>query len=82
MWNQRLGLPSVAVAETTPIDGIYAAVRANPGYSGLLMRVAESERALAGVYCESRHSKNAETSKPLLLNVMDCGFSLPNCITP
>src|SRR5450759_1089674 len=38
--------------------------------------------ALAGVYCEWRHSKNAETAKALLLNLVGCGFSLRTRITP
>src|SRR5450759_2356120 len=37
---------------------------------------------LAGVYCEWRHSKNAETAKALLLNLVGCGFSLRTRITP
>src|SRR5450759_3569655 len=37
---------------------------------------------LAGVYCEWRHSKNAETAKALLLSLVGCGFSLRTRITP
>jgi hypothetical protein len=37
---------------------------------------------LAGVYCEWRQSKNAETAKALLLNLVGCGLSLRTCITP
>ena len=38
-------------------------------------------RRLAGVYCEWRHQRNTETNKPLLLNMMACGFSSRKCIT-
>jgi hypothetical protein len=37
---------------------------------------------LAGVYCESPYPKNAETAKPLLLNVMPCGFSSQRAYYP
>ena len=38
--------------------------------------------ALAGVYFESRHSKNAETEKSFLFKNIACGLFPRMCITP
>ena len=62
--------------------GIYDSGRVGQQISHYMSTEETMRTYLAGVYCESRHSKNPETAKPLLLNVMACGFSSQIRITP